>query len=104
MKDALARADLDGFARGVLSNWQLKKEIDPGSTNARIEALFEPLTRYLSGYELPGAGGGGFLFMIARDEDAARKVCAHLARRPPNRLARFYDFAIDLKGLSVSVL
>jgi galactokinase/mevalonate kinase-like predicted kinase len=104
MKAALAAGDLDGFARGVLTNWELKKEIDPGSTNARIESLFAPLTKYLTGYELPGADGGGFLLMITRDEEATCKVRSILTRRPPNALARFYDVAVDLKGLSVSVL
>lgn len=104
MKGALAKGDVDEFAHGVLANWELKKEIDPGSTNARIEALFRPLTRYLSGYELPGAGGGGFLFMIARDEEAARAVRSRLLKHPPNSLARFYDFAVDREGLRVSVL
>lgn len=104
MKEALAAGDVDAFARGVLTNWELKKAIDPGSTNERIERLFAPLTRYLSGYELPGAGGGGFLFMIAKDEDAAAKVRRHLLRHPPNALARFYDFAVDAHGLRIAVL
>lgn len=103
-KDALSRGDIDAFARGVLRFWELKKAIDPGATNAAIESLIDLVKHELSGYELPGAGGGGFLFMIARDRDAAARVRRILDRRPPNNLARFYEPAIDLHGMSISVL
>ena len=104
MRSDLEGGDAEGFCRGVSEYWELKKAFDPGSTNARIEAIVRPVARYLSAYELPGAGGGGFVFMIARDPDAAARVRSALTRRPPNRLARFYDFAIDQKGIAVSTL
>lgn len=103
-KDALAAGNIDAFARGVLHFWELKKAIDPGATNANIECLIDLVKHELSGYELPGAGGGGFLFMIARDRDAAARIRRILERRPPNNLARFYEPAIDLHGMSISVL
>lgn len=104
VRAALAAGDAEGFARGVAAYWELKKAIDPGSTNERIEAIVGRVDKCLNAYELPGAGGGGFIFMIARDEEAALKVRTELERKPPNQLARFYDFAIDQKGLSVAVL
>lgn len=103
-KEALARADIDAFARGVLRFWELKKAIDPGATNPAIEAIIDRVKHELSGYELPGAGGGGFLFMIARDRHAAQRVRRILDHHPPNKLARFYEPAIDMQGMNVSVL
>jgi galactokinase/mevalonate kinase-like predicted kinase len=100
----LERGDAEAFCSGVLDFWSCKKAIDSGATNPRIEAILRPIQRQLSGYELPGAGGGGFIFMMARDPDAAAAVRKRLTRRPPNRVARFYDFAIDQKGIAVSVL
>jgi fucokinase / fucose-1-phosphate guanylyltransferase len=104
MRADLEAGDAEAFARGVGDFWACKKAIDPGATNPGIEAIVRPLEKYLAGYELPGAGGGGFIFMIARDPGAAAKVRAILTRRPPNKLARFYDFAIDQKGIAVAVL
>ncbi len=104
MESELGSGDADGFGRGIDRYWELKKQIDPGSTNARIEALIRPLNRYLTGRLLPGAGGGGFLLMVARDEEAAGRVRRHLAVHPPNALARFFDLDIDNRGLSVTVL
>jgi galactokinase/mevalonate kinase-like predicted kinase len=97
----LARGDIDAFARGVLRNWELKKAIDPGATNRWIESVFAPLVPLLTGYELPGAGGGGYLFLIARSPSAAKRVRAMLKRNPAGALARFYEFDIDTRGLTV---
>ena len=104
MRADLERNDVEAFARGVLDFWECKKAIDPGATNPLIESIIRPITDRLSGYELPGAGGGGFIFMIAKDPDAAASVRDRLSSKPPNKLARFYDLAIDQKGLSVAVL
>ncbi len=104
MRQDLERGDVETFARGVLDFWECKKAIDPGATNKEIEAIIRPVRDFLSGYELPGAGGGGFLFMIAKDPVAAAAVRERLTKKPPNKLARFYDFAIDQKGIAVSAL
>lgn len=104
MKNDLATGDVEAFARGVELYWNLKKQLDPGSTNEKIEALLRPLDRYLSARLLAGAGGGGFVLMVARDADSARQVRKALAQHPPNPLARFFQFDIDPKGLSLTVL
>ncbi len=101
---ALAAGDVDEYARCVGQNWAFKKRLDPGSTNDAIEGIVRPLEKYLTGYEMPGAGGGGFLYMIAKDAPAARRVRAMLERTPPNDLARFFSFEIDQRALGVSVL
>ncbi len=45
-----------------------------------------------------------FVFMIAHDPDAARRIRERLTRQPPNELARFFDVAIDPHGLQVTRL
>jgi hypothetical protein len=42
--------------------------------------------------------------MIARDAAAAERVRRALEAAPPNPAARFFDFAIDPQGLSVTAL
>ncbi|HLO41204.1 MAG TPA: L-fucokinase [Phycisphaerales bacterium] len=100
----IAAGDVDEFAMCIAANWEYKKRLDPGSTNPKIEAILKPLAPRLSGYEMPGAGGGGFLYMIARSATDARRVRAMLSAKPPNALARCFEFAIDGRGLGVSVL
>ncbi|MBX3375521.1 MAG: hypothetical protein KF678_00785 [Phycisphaeraceae bacterium] len=98
----LAEGDIDAFAAGLLRNWELKKAIDPGSTNARIEQILAPLLPHLSGYELAGAGGGGFLLLIARSPRHATHIRAMLAHSPQPGSA-VVDFDIDTRGLALSV-
>jgi len=103
-KEEVTFVDVDAFGRGIGRYWDLKKKLDPGSTNEAIERLLRPVERYLTGKVLPGAGGGGFVLMLARDAEAALQVRRLLRRNPPNQMARFFDFDIDHKGLSVTVL
>lgn len=95
----LARSDTRAFARGLAHYWQLKKSIDPGASPPHIENLVRPIRHELLAHELPGAGGGGFLFMIAKSRAAAGRVRKALLAHPPKRSARFFDFAFDRDGL-----
>jgi galactokinase/mevalonate kinase-like predicted kinase len=104
MERDLGAADIDAFGGGIERYWQLKKRLDPGSTNPQIEALLKPIDRYLTGKLLPGAGGGGFIYMIAHDAEAATQVRRKLQENPPNELGRFFDFQVDSAGLQVTVL
>ena len=104
MKANLDAQDVDAFAEGIERYWTLKKQIDPGSSNPQIEALLKSVNRWTAGRMLPGAGGGGFIFLVARDPDAARQIRRHLKEFPPNRLARFFDYDVDQTGVKVTVL
>ncbi|MCC7193078.1 MAG: hypothetical protein IT444_09900 [Phycisphaeraceae bacterium] len=104
MKMDLDSQNLEAVGRGVERYWELKKRLDPGSTNPQIESLLRPIQRDLIGKVLPGAGGGGFVFMVARDTSAAQRVRRVLDATPPNPLARFFDFNVDAQGLRVTVL
>jgi hypothetical protein len=44
------------------------------------------------------------MLFIARDEEAAYAIRQKLKDDPPDERARFFDFAVDDHGLSVSVL
>jgi len=103
-KEALDAQDIDGFARGVAQYWDLKKRIDPGSTNAPIEALLRSVAKETQAALLPGAGGGGFIFMIAKSAAAAQRIRRVFEAKPPNTHARFFDFDVDRQGLKVTVL
>jgi len=103
-KEALDAKDIDGFARGVVRYWEQKKAIDPGATNEPIENLLTSIQQDVQASLLPGAGGGGFIFMIAKTAEAAQRIRATLNAKPLNAQARFFDFAIDYQGLKITVL
>ncbi len=103
-KEALDAQDIDGFARGIARYWELKKQIDPGSTNAPIEKLLKSVAQETQAALLPGAGGGGFIFMLAKSAAAAARIRRTFEANPPNAHARFFDFGVDQQGLKVTVL
>ncbi|MBC01845.1 MAG: hypothetical protein CMJ34_00890 [Phycisphaerae bacterium] len=104
MADAVRTGDQDAFAERLSEYWALKQSFDPSASNARLEALVAPHRRDLAAWELPGAGGGGFVMMLARDPAAADRIRRRIERRPPNALARPFPLEIDPDGLRVTVL
>ena len=101
--DAMARKDLAAFGELIDGAWQLNKQLDPDSSNARIEELLARVSPCLHGGKLLGAGGGGFLLMVCKSRQDAAAVRDDLTANPPNRLARFFDFDISRQGLVVTV-
>jgi fucokinase len=104
MVDAIRTADFDAFADRLAEYWTLKRSFDPAATNARIDAIADTHRRDLAAWELPGAGGGGFLMLLARDASAAMRIRRRVDRTPPNPLARRFPLEIDPDGLRVTVL
>jgi len=56
----------------------------------------------LSAAKLLGAGGGGYLLMLARDEASAQAIRDRLTQNPPNARARFVEFSLSNTGLQVT--
>ena len=54
------------------------------------------------GYKLPGAGGGGYLYMVAKDPEAAARIRRILNDNSINANARFVDMSLSPTGLQVS--
>ncbi len=104
MADAIRTADFERFAARLGEYWSLKRSFDPAATNARIDAIADAHRRDLAAWELPGAGGGGFLMLLARDAAAATRIRRRVDRTPPNPLARRFPLEIDPDGLRVTVL
>jgi fucokinase len=80
---ALERGDLDELGRWMAEHWALNKRMDPGTSNPFIDRLFEICAPFSSGAKLAGAGGGGFMMLIARDEAAPARLTQALAEAFP---------------------
>ena len=98
---ALKRGDLDAFAACVNSYWRDKRLLDPGSTNERVDEIVATIAPYVSAVTLCGAGGGGFMYILAKSAKDAAKIRRTLERNPPSKYSRFYGFAIDERGLAI---
>ena len=67
-----------------------------------MEQIIDLIKDYTLGYKLPGAGGGGYLYMVAKDPEAALRIRKVLEMHRPNDKARFVDVHLSNKGFQVS--
>ena len=50
------------------------KALDCGTNPPAVEEIINKIKDYTLGYKLPGAGGGGYLYMVAKDPQAALRI------------------------------
>lgn len=102
MHEAIQRQDFLLTGRLIRRTWQQNQALDSGTNPPPINELTKLVDDLCLGYKLPGAGGGGFLYMVAKDPEAAARIKQILAEHQPNANARFVDMTLSAKGLQVS--
>ena len=100
--EAIQRGNFDEMGRLVGKSWRQNKALDAGTNPVSVEAIIEKIHDYCLGYKLPGAGGGGYLYMIAKDPEASASIRNILTAYAPNNCARFVDMTLSNKGFQVS--
>ena len=102
MYESIQRQDFCQMGLLMRRTWQQNQLLDAGTNPAEVQALTDLVDDLCLGYKLPGAGGGGYLYMVAKDPAAAARIKQLLGenRRHPN--ARFVDMTLSKKGLQVS--
>jgi fucokinase len=103
MAYAMREGTWDYLGRLLDRHWQLNQILDPHTTNAPINGLLEELRPFLAGAKLAGAGGGGFLLLLARDPQAAAALKVHLSSLGGALPGALYPFQIAHDGLRVEV-
>ena len=102
MYDAIQRNCFEETGRLVRRSWMQNCRLDAGTNPAAVRAIIEKIDDLCLGYKLPGAGGGGFLYMMAKDEEAAARIRKILVQEAVNDRARFVEMSLSEKGLEVS--
>ena len=102
MFDAIQRMDFERMGRLVGKTWMQNQALDSGTNPPAVEALTRLVDDLCLGYKLPGAGGGGYLYMVAKDEEAAARIRRILNDNRPNNKARFVEMALCQNGFQVS--
>ena len=100
--EAVQRGNFDEMGRLVGKSWEQNKALDAGTNPSEVEAIIRLVHDYCLGYKLPGAGGGGYLYMVAKSPEAAVRIRTILTQNPPNACARFVDMSLSDKGFQVS--
>lgn len=94
--DALREGDWATLCAAINGYWLSKKALDPGSTNPAVEMIIARIAPWTSAVSLCGAGGGGFMLIIAESAESKQKLKSVLVRHPPISAGKFYDMAIDV--------
>ena len=102
MFDAIQRQDFQTMGRLVRKTWMQNQALDSGTNPEAIARLTSLVDDLCLGYKLPGAGGGGFLYMVAKDQEAAARIRRILNDNKLNGNARFVDMTLSDKGLQTS--
>ena len=102
MYEAIQRQDFTLMGRLVRRTWQQNQMLDSGTNPDAVRRLTDLVDDLCLGYKLPGAGGGGYIYMVAKDPEAAARIRQMLTanRQAPN--ARFVDMSLSTTGLQVS--
>lgn len=102
MYEAIQRADFTQMGRLVRKTWAQNRALDSGSDPAEVRRMTDLIDDLALGYKLAGAGGGGYLYIVAKDADAAGHIKQLFNANRPNANARFVDMSLSDKGLQVS--
>ena len=102
MFDAIQLGCFEKYGTLLRTTWEQNKRLDAGTNPPIIEALCQKVDDLCVGYKLPGAGGGGFLYMLAKDAEAARRIVQMLEASPLRPNARFVSMKVSKKGLQIS--
>lgn len=102
MFDSIEQENFERMGLLMRRTWQQNQALDSGTNPEPVARLTNLVDDLCLGYKLPGAGGGGFLYMIAKDPSAAAKIKQLLNANKLNETARFVDMSLSRKGLQVS--
>lgn len=102
MYEAIQRMDFTAMGRLVKKTWKQNQAIDAGTNPTEVERLTHLIDDLCLGYKLAGAGGGGYLYMVAKDPEAAARVKQTLLSNQRNTNARFVEMTLSDKGLQIS--
>ena len=100
--DSIVRNDIEGLAEAIRRSWNLNQRLDPGTNVPDVQVILDTCDNDLAAAKLLGAGGGGYMVMVARDAESARRIRSRLQAAPPNNKARFVDMTLSKTGLHIT--
>jgi galactokinase/mevalonate kinase-like predicted kinase len=102
MYEALQRQDFQQMGLLVRQTWEQNQLLDSGTNPEAVRRQTALIDDLCLGYKLPGAGGGGYLYMVAKDPEAAARIKKILMENRINDNARFVDMSLSHTGLQIS--
>ena len=102
MYDAIQRQDFVRMGQLIGTTWQQNQMLDSGTNPDAVRLITDMVDDLCLGYKLPGAGGGGYLYMVAKDPEAAARIKQTISANVTTPNARFVDMTLSKKGLQIT--
>lgn len=102
INEVMQRGKFQDYGALVRKTWEQNCQLDPGTNPPAVQQLCALIDDLCLGYKLPGAGGGGYLYMVAKDPEAAVRIRHILTEHPLAPTARFVDLSLSHTGLQTS--
>lgn len=100
--EIIQKNDFQGFGKAIDKTWRLKNRLDRDTNNQEIQHIIELIDDYSLGYVLPGAGGGGYLFIVGKDIEATNTIRSILKKVQTRQNARIVEIKLSDEGMKVT--
>ena len=94
MKNDLINSDLISFAKNMTKSFDLNVKLNPNFTNDNIKNILNCINNLIDGYMLSGAGNGGFLTVVLKDDVSKDELNNILNLNFKNSEIKLYDFKL----------
>ncbi|MBW3622163.1 MAG: hypothetical protein KY468_02000 [Armatimonadetes bacterium] len=101
--DALRAGEMEALGAALDRSIRADVAMDPQSWPPHIASIVDAVRPHLYGAKPTGAGGGGFLLMLARSPEDRKRAVEALSRLDLPPAARVYPLEISQEGLRVTV-
>lgn len=102
LANVIQHNDFHSYGKMISKTWEQNKMLDTGTEPESIKEITKTIEDLCLGYKLPGAGGGGFLYIVAKAPDAAVRIREILTKSRPNNRARFVELSLSETGFQVT--
>lgn len=102
MYEAIQKCSYKDMGLLMRKTWGQNQLIDAGTNPDEVRRITNLIDDYCYGYKLGGAGGGGYLYMVAKDNEAAARIKNILNENRKNVNERFVRMSLSNTGLQVS--
>lgn len=102
MAEAIQQQDFHLVGKLLRQNWKQNQALDSGTNPPEVARISQLIDDLCLGYKLPGAGGGGYLYIIAKDPEAAINIKHILNENRLNPNARLVDMSLSREGLDIT--
>ncbi|XP_045193477.2 L-fucose kinase-like [Mercenaria mercenaria] len=86
------------------SYWQMKKTMAPGCEPEFVTKIMSAVHPHALGMCMAGAGGGGFMYVLARDHESQKNIRNLIDSMESSDGTKVYDTCIDEEGLKITVI